>query len=61
MHHARKQPVAAPEGQRLSASVRRKATRPAGMQEMGPGLYEQIRGVLTELSLASSHERLMGT
>ncbi|GEN06483.1 hypothetical protein OWM54_31230 [Myxococcus sp. MISCRS1] len=31
----------------------RKEPRPVGMQEMGPGLYEQIRRALTELALAS--------
>lgn len=31
----------------------RKARRPVGMQEMGPGLYEQIRRALTELTPAS--------
>ncbi|NVJ22653.1 MULTISPECIES: hypothetical protein [Myxococcus] len=31
----------------------RKDIRPVGMQEMGPGLYEQIRRAMMELSLAS--------
>lgn len=31
----------------------RKDVRPVGMQEMGPGLYEQIRRAMMELSLAS--------
>lgn len=46
---------------RLPEGARRKRTRPAGMQEMGPNLYEKIQSALTELSLASSHERLNGT
>ncbi len=31
----------------------RKSGRPVGMQEMGPGLYEQIRRALLELTPAS--------
>ncbi|NOK23785.1 hypothetical protein [Corallococcus carmarthensis] len=49
------------EVERLPIGVRRKGARPAGMQEMGPNLYEKIESALTELSLASSHERLNGT
>jgi hypothetical protein len=61
MHQDRKQPVEPMEGARSAPVVRRKEARPVGMQEMGPGLYETIRSRLTELSLASSHERLSGT
>ncbi|AGC47589.1 hypothetical protein MYSTI_06316 [Myxococcus stipitatus DSM 14675] len=32
----------------------RKSVRPVGMQEMGPGLYEQIRRALSELTPAST-------
>jgi hypothetical protein len=61
MHQDRKQPVEPMEEERPVPGARRKGARPVGMQEMGPGLYEKIRSRLTELSLASSHERLSGT
>lgn len=61
MHQSRKQPAVPAAGERSPMGVRRKGTRPVGMQEMGPNLYEEIRSALTELSLASSHERLSGT
>ncbi|MBZ4419618.1 hypothetical protein [Myxococcus sp. RHSTA-1-4] len=32
---------------------RKAAPRPVGMQEMGPGLYEQLRRALLELAPAS--------
>lgn len=34
-------------------SPRKATSRPVGMQEMGPGLYEQIRRALLELTPAS--------
>lgn len=34
-------------------SPRKAASRPVGMQEMGPGLYEQIRRALLELKPVS--------
>ncbi|WP_158623574.1 hypothetical protein [Corallococcus sp. CA053C] len=49
--------MAPSEADRVTGGVRRKGARPVGMQEMGPGLYEQIRQVLTELSVASSPRR----
>ncbi|RKG62979.1 hypothetical protein D7V80_32480 [Corallococcus sp. CA054B] len=61
MHQTRKQPTVPAEAERLPMGARRKDTRPAGMQEMGPNLYEKIQSALTELSLVSSHERLSGT
>lgn len=61
MHQSRKQPTASAETERLPMGPRRKETRPVGMQEMGPNLYEKIQSALTELSLVSSHERLSGT
>ncbi|MHA7633203.1 hypothetical protein [Corallococcus sp. M7] len=61
MHQTRKQPTVSVEAERLPMGARRKGTRPAGMQEMGPNLYEKIQSALTELSLVSSHERLSGT
>ncbi|WP_223636649.1 hypothetical protein [Corallococcus sp. EGB] len=62
MHQSRKQPTASAEAERLPVGSRRgKETRPVGMQEMGPTLYEKLQSALTELSLASSHERLSGT
>jgi hypothetical protein len=38
---------------RALASTRKGMSRPVGMQEMGPGLYEQIRQALLELAPAS--------
>ncbi|WP_158620523.1 MULTISPECIES: hypothetical protein [Corallococcus] len=46
--------MAPAEDARMPPGARRKGARPAGMQEMGQGLYEQIRRVLTELSVAPS-------
>ena len=46
--------MAPTETDRAASGARRKGARPVGMQEMGPGLYEQIRQALSELSLASS-------
>lgn len=54
MHQPRKRPMALAAGERVPPGVRRKGARPVGMQEMGQGLYEQIRRVLTELSVAPS-------
>ncbi|CAM4378737.1 hypothetical protein G4177_17185 [Corallococcus sp. ZKHCc1 1396] len=45
--------MAPSEVPQVPPGARRKGARPAGMQEMGQGLYEQIRRVLTELSVAS--------
>ncbi|MBN8465945.1 hypothetical protein JYJ95_05445 [Corallococcus exiguus] len=61
MHQTRKQSTVSAEAERLPVGARRKDARPAGMQEMGPNLYEKIESALTELSLASSHERLSGS
>ncbi|MBZ4331281.1 hypothetical protein NR800_19275 [Corallococcus interemptor] len=61
MHQTRKQATVSAEAERLPVGARRKGARPAGMQEMGPNLYEKIQSALTELSLMSSHERLNGT
>ncbi|MBU8900671.1 hypothetical protein KRR26_34190 [Corallococcus sp. M34] len=52
MHQPKKR-VMPPEPRPAEPSGR--AVRPVGMQEMGPGLYEQIRRALTELSPASSN------
>jgi hypothetical protein len=38
---------------RTLESPRKATSRPAGMQEMGPGLYEQIRRALVELTPVS--------
>jgi hypothetical protein len=51
MHQPKKRPMTT--DLRTPEPTRRTA-RPVGMQEMGPGVYEQIRQALMELSLASS-------
>ncbi|WP_167509925.1 hypothetical protein [Corallococcus terminator] len=46
--------MAPAEVEQVTPGARRKGARPVGMQEMGQGLYEHIRRVLTELSVAPS-------
>ncbi|MCP3104888.1 hypothetical protein LZ198_39085 [Myxococcus sp. K15C18031901] len=52
MQQPKKRPTLTTEAPRTQEPAR-KVSRPVGMQEMGPGLYEQIRRALLELSLAS--------
>jgi len=52
MQQSKKRPALTTEASRTQEATL-KERRPVGMQEMGPGLYEQIRRALLELSLAS--------
>lgn len=42
-----------PRDTRALESTRKGTPRPVGMQEMGPGMYEQIRQALLELAPVS--------
>ncbi len=49
MHQPKKRTTLTGDVSTLEAP-RKAGTRPAGMQEMGPGLYEQLRRALVELT-----------
>ncbi|MCP3144050.1 hypothetical protein [Pyxidicoccus xibeiensis] len=53
MHQPKKRTNITSDLGTLESPPRKASTRPVGMQEMGPGLYEQIRRALLELTPAS--------
>ncbi len=53
MHQPKKRTTLTNDLRTLASSTRKPAPRPVGMQEMGPGLYEQIRRALLELTPVS--------
>ena len=53
MHQAKKRTTVTGDQGTVESTPRKASARPVGMQEMGPGLYEQIRRALLELAPAS--------
>ena len=53
MHQPKKRTTLTSDLRTTLGSPRKATPRPVGMQEMGPGLYEQIRRALLELKPVS--------